>query len=468
MFYNYVEVKYHHYNKINHMPNNLNIIILAAGKGTRMKSKKLKVLHPLAGSTVIEHILQTSKQLSPNKIIMVFGHQGEQLQAHLANEDLTWVEQANPQGTGHAVQLAMPFVDEKSKVLVLVGDAPLINADDLKLLLNHSQAVLTANMDNPFGYGRIIKNSNGLVEAIVEEKDADDTQKQVSEINSGIIMANANDLKSWLSQINTNNAQGELYLTDVLALAHNDGKSFNTVQVTDSRSIKGINDRVQLAECEVIKQSQLRKDLMLKGVYLANPKTVQIRGKISCGQDISIDTGVVFEGDNEIADDVSIGAYCIIKNCQLGTGTRIAPHSMLEGVVTEGNCDIGPYARLRPGTILGTKAKVGNFVETKKTTIGHNSKASHLTYLGDCEIGDNVNIGAGTITCNYDGVNKFKTIIEDDVFIGSDTQLIAPVTIGKGATIGAGTTLSKDAEADKLTLSRAKQRTIEGWHKPTK
>ncbi len=450
------------------MTHKLNIVILAAGKGTRMKSKKLKVLHPLAGSTVIEQILATSQQLSPDKIIMVYGHQGEQLQSHLKHQKLTWVEQSNPQGTGHAVQLAMPHIDKGAKVLILVGDAPLIQASDLKKLLNFSQAVLTAEMENPHGYGRIIKNTNGLVEAIIEQKDATESQQQVREINSGIIMAMADDLNLWLNKIDNNNAQGELYLTDVLALAHNDNKSFNSVTVKDSRSIKGINDRVQLSECEAIKQSQLRTELMLNGVYLANPKTIQIRGSINSGQDICVDTGVIFEGDNAIADDVSIGAYSIIKNCQLGKGTRIAAHSMLEDVVTEGDCDIGPYARLRPGTVLEKKAKVGNFVETKKTTIGHNSKASHLTYLGDCEIGDNVNIGAGTITCNYDGVNKFKTIIEDDVFIGSDTQLIAPVTVAKGATIGAGTTLSKDAEAGKLTISRVKQQTIDGWKKPTK
>jgi len=454
------------------MPENtktpLNIVVLAAGKGTRMKSKKLKVLHSLAGSTVIEQILATSEQLSADKIIMVYGHQGAQLRAHLASKDLIWVEQANPQGTGHAVQLALPYLNKQAKVIVLVGDAPLIQASDLKKLLQHSQAVLTAKMDNPFGYGRIIKNESGQVEAIVEEKDANSQQKQVDEINSGIMMATQADLQNWLSQINTDNAQGELYLTDILAVAHQQGKSFHAVQVEDSRSIQGINDRVQLAQCEALKQSQLRNELMQQGVYLANPQSVQIRGPINCGQDINVDVGVIFEGQNSIADDVSIGAYSLIKNCTLGQGTRIAPHSMLEDVVTEGDCDIGPFARLRPGTKLASKAKVGNFVETKKTTIGHNSKASHLTYLGDCQIGDHCNIGAGTITCNYDGVNKFKTIIEDEVFIGSDTQLIAPVTVGKGATIGAGTTLTKDAEQGKLSLSRAKLKTIDGWQKPTK
>jgi len=271
-----------------------------------------------------------------------------------------------------------------------------------------------------------------------------------------------------LAKINTNNAQGELYLTDIVALADAEGESFQAVQATDARSINGINDRVQLAKNESIKQDMLRENLMLQGVSMRDPNSVHIRGFVDCGEDISIDVGVILEGKNTIADDVTIGAYSIIKNSNLGQGTRIAPHSMLDHVITEGDCDIGPYARLRPGTHIGLKAKVGNFVETKKTTIGRNSKASHLTYLGDCEIGDNVNIGAGTITCNYDGVNKFKTIIEDDVFIGSDSQLIAPVKIGKGATIGAGTTLSKDAEAQKLTLSRSQQKTVNGWKKPTK
>ena len=450
------------------MPTTLNIIILAAGKGTRMKSNKLKVLHPLAGSTIIDHVLQTAQQLSPSKIIMVYGHQGEQLREHFVDEKITWVEQKNPQGTGHAVQQALPFIDDDAQVLILVGDAPLIQVADLKKLLIFPQIVLTAKLSHPFGYGRIIKNTQGLVESIVEEKDANNEQKKVDEINSGIILAPANSLKKWLSEINNNNAQGELYLTDILALAHSDDKSFNTVQVMDNTSIKGINDRVQLAECETLRQSQLTQELMLQGVYLPSPSTVQIRGHITCGQDIMIDAGVVLEGNIEIADDVVIGAYSIIQNCKLGKGTRIAPHSMLEEVITKGECDIGPFARLRPGTHVGKYAKVGNFVETKKTTIGDYSKASHLSYLGDCEIGQHVNIGAGTITCNYDGVNKFKTIIEDEVFIGSDTQLIAPVTVGKGATIGAGTTLTKDAEPDKLTISRTKQRTVENWQKPTK
>ncbi len=446
----------------------LNIIILAAGKGTRMKSKKLKVLHPFAGSTIIEHILHTSYRLNPDKIIVVYGHQGEQLKSHLADENIFWVEQANPNGTGHAVQCALPMLDEGAKVLVLVGDAPLINADDLSQLITHTSAVLTAKVSQPYGYGRIIKNQEGTIQSIVEEKDANQTQKQVDEINSGIILTAANNLKKWLAKINTNNAQGELYLTDIIGLADEDGESFKAVKVKDERSINGINDRVQLAKNEAIKQDMLRENLMLQGVTLLDPNSVQIRGFIDCGQDITLDAGVILEGENTIADDVTIGAYSIIKNCTLGKGTRIAPHSMLEDVITKGDCDIGPYARLRPGTVIGEKAKIGNFVETKKTTIGYNSKASHLTYLGDCEIGDNVNIGAGTITCNYDGVNKFKTIIEDDVFIGSDSQLIAPVTIGKGATIGAGSTITKDAESDKLTLSRAKQKTIDGWKKPIK
>ncbi len=450
------------------MEQKLNIVILAAGKGTRMKSKKLKVLHPLAQSTVIEHILAAAYKLSPAKIIMIYGHQGHQLKAHLADHDLIWVEQDNPQGTGDAVQRALPYLDQDAKVLTLVGDAPLIDYVDLKQLLAFDQAVLTAQVGDPTGYGRIIKNLDDFVSQIVEQKDADACQREVNEINSGIILVQQQNLSHWLSKITTNNAQGELYLTDILALAHADNKSFKAVLAKNAYSIKGINDRVQLAECEAIIQKMLRKELMLNGVYLANPKTVQIRGEISTGLDVSVDAGVIFEGTNTISDDVVIGAYSIIKNCQLGKGTRIAPHSMLENVITKGDCDIGPFARLRPGTVVGEKAKLGNFVETKKTTIGYNSKASHLTYLGDCEIGDNCNIGAGTITCNYDGVNKFKTIILDNVFVGSDTQLVAPVTIGKGATIGAGTTLTKDAQEDELTISRVRQKTILGWQKPTK
>ena len=450
------------------MIESLNIVILAAGKGTRMKSKKLKVLHSFAGSTIIDHILHTSYALKPKKIIMVYGHQGEQLKQHVKQKDIHWVEQINPNGTGHAVQCALPLLDEKAKVLVLVGDAPLICAEELNNLLKHESAVLTAQVDKPFGYGRIIKNSDGFISAIVEEKDANNSQRQIDEINSGIIMSTTSHMKNWLSQINTNNAQGELYLTDIIELAHKDNCSFKAVQVSDNRTINGINDRIQLAKNEEIKQEMLRENLMLRGVSLCCPNSIQIRGPIVCGKDISIDVGVILEGENNIADDVTIGAYSIIKNCTLGKGTRIAEHSMLENVTTQGDCDIGPFARLRPGTKIGTKAKIGNFVETKKTTIGHNSKASHLTYLGDCEIGDNCNIGAGTITCNYDGVNKFKTIIEDEVFVGSDSQLIAPITIGKGATIGAGSTITKDCENGKLTLTRAKQKTINNWQKPKK
>lgn len=450
------------------MPNKLNIIILAAGKGTRMKSKKLKVLHPLAGKPMIDHILETCEQLNPDKIIMVHGHQSQQLKQHFKDQPLHWVEQVNPQGTGHAVKVAMPYVDQGAQVLVLVGDAPLVDARDLLALLQYSIALITANVPNAYGYGRIVKDDAGMVEAIVEEKDATPSQKQIKEVNSGIITAPAEHLTRWLAQINNDNAQSEWYLTDVIGIAYNEKHSFTALSVQDYRSIQGINDRAQLAQCESIKQQQLRETLMLQGAHLPVPDTVQIRGQIDCAQDVTIDAGVIFEGDNHIAEGVHIGAYSVIKNCQLGPGTYIEPHSNLEGVVTDGDCNIGPYARLRPGTVLSKKAKIGNFVETKKARIGTNSKASHLSYLGDCQIGNNVNIGAGTITCNYDGVNKFTTIIEDEVFIGSDTQLIAPVTVGKGATIGAGTTLAKNAEAGKLTLSRARQKTVDNWKKPVK
>ncbi len=450
------------------MPDKLNIIILAAGKGTRMKSQKLKVLHPLAGKPMIDHILDTCEQLNPDKIIMVHGHQSQQLKQHLNNQPVQWVEQVNPQGTGHAVKVAIPHVEQGAQVLVLVGDAPLVDVDDLRTLLEHSTALITAQVPNAYGYGRIIKNDDGEVEAIVEEKDANNLQKQINEVNSGILTAPADQLSRWLAQINNDNAQAEWYLTDVIGIAHQEKQGFTAVSVKDYRSIQGINDRIQLAQCELVKQQQLRAALMLQGVHMPAPESVHIRGEVDCAQDVTIDAGVILEGNNRIDNTVTIGAYSIIKNCQLGPGTNIEPHSMLEGVTTQGDCSIGPYARLRPGTVLAKQVKIGNFVETKKAHIGINSKASHLSYLGDCEIGNHVNIGAGTITCNYDGVNKFKTVIEDEVFIGSDTQLIAPITVGKGATIGAGTTLTKDAEAEKLTLSRARQKTIDHWEKPQK
>ena len=457
--------KFGHHN--NPMQDKLNIIILAAGKGTRMKSQKLKVLHPLAGRPMIDHILDTCHALNPNKIIMVYGHQGQQLKNHLKDHDIEWAEQNNPQGTGHAVKVALPMVDKDAQVLIMMGDAPLVEAHDLQALIKHSTALITAVVPNAYGYGRIIKN-NTVVEAIVEQKDATEEQKTINEVNSGILTAPAKKLADWLAQTTNNNAQGEWYLTDVIGIAHSENHSFEAITVQDHQSIRGINDRLQLAECETIKQQHLRNTLMLQGVHMPVPESVQIRGQVDCASDVSIDAGVILKGHNHIAKDVNIGPYCIIKNCQLGPGTHIQAHSNLENVVTDGECQIGPYARLRPGTHLGKQAKIGNFVETKKAKIGFNSKASHLTYLGDCEIGNNVNIGAGTITCNYDGVNKFTTVIEDDVFIGSDTQLIAPVTVKQGATIGAGTTLTRDAKANKLTLSRTKQKTIDDWQKPTK
>lgn len=448
------------------MNNTLHVVILAAGAGTRMRSKKLKVLHQLAGQPMIDYVLQLAYSLEPAQITMVYGHHGDQLMAHCQDPRLNWAEQAQQLGTGHAVQQAEKFFKESENVLVLYGDAPLVQNKDLADLTGQ-QFVLTAQLNDPTGYGRIIRNGD-FVEAIVEQKDANEVELSIKEINSGIIQAPAIQLKKWLGQLSNNNQQKEFYLTDVIELAANDGQPFTAVKLQDGDAVKGANDRVQLAVLETLIQQRRRHELMYQGVHLIRPETVDIRGCLTCGEDVVVDKGVIFEGKNQLGDDTLIGAFSVIKNCRLAAGTVIEPHSMLDGVVTTGACTIGPFARLRPGTEIATGCKIGNFVETKKAQLGPNSKASHLSYLGDAHIGRGVNIGAGTITCNYDGVNKFTTTIKDGAFIGSDTQLIAPVTIGKNATIGAGSTITKDAKDESLTLSRSRQRTVENWQKPEK
>ncbi|WP_154224167.1 bifunctional UDP-N-acetylglucosamine diphosphorylase/glucosamine-1-phosphate N-acetyltransferase GlmU [Marinicella rhabdoformis] len=448
------------------MNNSLHVVILAAGAGTRMRSDKLKVLHHVAGVAMVDHVLNLAKSMNPSQITMVFGHQGEQLQAHLAEEQVNWAEQKEQLGTGHAVQQAVPFFKDDEQVLVLYGDAPLVQLNDL-INIDASQFVLTAVLENPKGYGRIIRDGE-RVTAIVEEKDANEAEKQVKEINSGIIQAPAKKLKNWLSQLSNDNQQGEYYLTDVIALAAESQQSFKAAVLADSDAVKGANDMVQLAELDAIFQQRIRTDLMKNGVRLMNPESIDVRGQLRCGRDVVVDKGVLIEGEVMLGDGVRLGAHSVIKDCELVAGTQVAAHSVLEGVTTTGACQIGPFARLRQGTVLSEGCKIGNFVETKKTTMGQNSKASHLSYLGDAEIGKEVNIGAGTITCNYDGVNKFKTTIKDGAFIGSDSQLVAPVIIGENATIGAGSTITKDAPDNKLTLSRSKLRTISNWEKPKK
>lgn len=442
------------------------IIILAAGAGTRMRSDISKVLQPIAGQTMIDSVLLVAKSQKPSQITIVYGYQGDQVKAHLKDESVNWVEQAEQLGTGHAVEMALSEVDDNETVLVLYGDAPLITASDLSQL-GDQQAVLTAIVNDPSGYGRIVRN-DGWIKSIIEEKDATPEQKNIKEINSGIIQAHAKNLKKWIKKIDRNNAQRELYLTDVIKVAAEEKTPFLAVPVSDTDSVKGANDMVQLAELDLIMQSRYKNGLMRQGVRLKMPDSICIDGTMDCENDVSIENGVVIKGHNTCATGVHIGAYSVIKNCKLAAGTQVAAHSVLDGVTTTGACVIGPFARLRPGTVLSKGCKIGNFVETKKAIFGEYSKASHLSYLGDVEIGKDVNIGAGTITCNYDGVNKYQTVIEEGAFIGSDTQLIAPVRVGKNATIGAGSTIATDAPAEQLTLSRSPQKSILDWQRPEK
>lgn len=448
------------------MTHPLHVVILAAGAGTRMRSNKLKVLHQVAGKPMVEHVLELAQSLNPSQITMVYGHQGEQLLQQYQDASVNWAEQKQRLGTGHAVQQSVEFFNDDEDVLVLYGDAPLVQNADLAHM-SGQQYVLTAKLDDPTGYGRIIRDGE-RIQAIVEQKDANAEQQAIKEINSGIIQAPAPKLKKWLSQLSNNNQQQEYYLTDVIGLAASDGTPFKAIELKDHNAVKGANDMEQLAELETLMQQRKRKTLMKQGVQLIRPESVDIRGKLHCGQDVVVDKGVIFIGDNELGNDVHIGAFSIIKNCQLASGTVIEPHSMLDQVKTTGACSIGPFARLRPGTELSEGCKVGNFVEIKKSKLGSHSKASHLSYLGDAVIGKDVNIGAGTITCNYDGVNKFTTTIKDGAFIGSDSQLVAPVTVGKNATIGAGSTITRDTPDEQLTLSRVRQRSVEDWQKPSK
>jgi bifunctional UDP-N-acetylglucosamine pyrophosphorylase/glucosamine-1-phosphate N-acetyltransferase len=448
------------------MNQSLHVVILAAGAGTRMRSAKLKVLHEVAGRPMVDHVLQLAKDLNPAQITVVFGHQGEQLLHHLKHEQVNWAEQKQQLGTGHAVQQAVTFFKPDEDVLVLYGDAPLVRAADLSAI-SARQFVLTAVLQEPTGYGRIVRDG-AFIEAIVEQKDATAEQQAINEINSGIIQAPARQLTDWLSRLSNNNQQQEYYLTDVIGMAATDGQPFAAVQLADAHAVKGANDMLQLAELEQLMQHRIRQDLMQQGVRLLQPESVDVRGQVHCGRDVVIDKGVLLEGAINLGNDVRVGAYSVLKNCQLADGTVVEPHSMLDGVVTTGACSVGPFARLRPGTELAAGCKIGNFVETKKARLGQNSKASHLSYLGDAQIGNEVNIGAGTITCNYDGVNKFTTTIKDGAFIGSDSQLVAPVTVGKNATIGAGSTITRDTPDDQLTLSRSRQKTVDNWQKPGK
>jgi len=449
----------------------LNVVILAAGQGKRMRSDLPKVLHPLAGKPLLGHVIDTARAIGAARICVVYGHRGEQVRTALDAPDLTWARQEPQLGTGHAVLQAMPSTVSSAPTLVLYGDVPLIRASTLQRLIKAagtgSLALLTAQLDNPQGYGRIVRVA-GRVTRIVEEKDADDAEKAIGEINTGILVAPTAALARWLPALGNRNAQGEYYLTDIVALAVAEGMPVVTAHPDEPWETEGINSKAQLATLERVHQRNIAEQLMEAGVTLSDPARIDVRGELACGRDVAIDVNCVFEGRVELADGVAIGANCVLKNCRIGSGTRIAPFCHIEDAVVGPEGIIGPYARLRPGTELGRDVHIGNFVEVKNSSIADHSKANHLAYLGDATIGSRVNVGAGTITCNYDGANKFRTVIEDDVFIGSDTQLVAPVTVGRGATLGAGTTLTGDAPPDQLTISRAKQISIPGWKRPTK
>jgi bifunctional UDP-N-acetylglucosamine pyrophosphorylase/glucosamine-1-phosphate N-acetyltransferase len=448
----------------------LNIVILAAGKGTRMHSDKPKVLHNIAGKALLQHVVDTAADLNPEKIVVVYGHGGEAVPQALVQNSLQFVLQEPQLGTGHAVQQAMPKLDDDGISLVLYGDVPLIQKSTLRKILADKNALslLTQNLDNPKGYGRIVRDASGKVKSIVEEKDATDEQRQIQEINTGILAAPTKLLRVWLSKLRNENVQGEYYLTDIVAMAVADGIAIQTAQPDHAWEVMGINSKMQLAELERQWQRELAERLLVQGTTLVDPARIDIRGELSCERDVEIDIGCIFEGKVHLGKGVKIGAYSVIKDTRIAAATAVAPYSHIDQAEIGMHCHIGPYARIRPGSRLQDEVHVGNFVEIKNSTIANNSKANHLSYIGDATVGSRVNIGAGTITCNYDGANKFRTVIEDDAFIGSDTQLIAPVTVGCGATIGAGSTITKDTPAGELTLSRAKQVSVTGWQRPTK
>ena len=449
----------------------LNIIILAAGQGKRMHSEQPKVLHALAGRPLLQHVLETAMQLAPAKnICIVHGHGGEAVPQAMSHYGTTFALQQPQLGTGHAVQQALPHLPQGGVTLVLYGDVPLIQAATLKKMLAHTEAItlLTLNLVNPAGYGRIVRDAANNLSRIVEEKDATPEQRAIHEVNTGILAAPTHLLRDWLGKLNNDNAQREYYLTDIVAMAAAQRIAIHTMQPAQPWEVAGVNSKVQLADLERVWQLEQARQLLEQGVTLADPARIDIRGKLSCGSDVRIDVGCIFEGNVQLGNNVQIGAYSIIKNTHIGLGTKIAPYSCLDQSEVGANCHIGPYARLRPGTKLQDEVHIGNFVEIKNSEIAAQSKANHLSYIGDSSVGARVNIGAGTITCNYDGANKHRTVIEDDVFIGSDTQLIAPVTVGRGATIGAGSTITLDVPKNELTLSRPKQITVEGWQRPVK
>jgi bifunctional UDP-N-acetylglucosamine pyrophosphorylase / glucosamine-1-phosphate N-acetyltransferase len=449
----------------------MNIVVLAAGMGKRMKSDLPKVLHTIAGKSLLGHVLDCARSLAPNRLVVIYGHGGEQVQSAMPAKDLLWAKQDPQLGTGHAVLQSVAHLDDSVPTLILYGDVPLTQKASLDKLIavagSSKLGVLTVDLPNPKGYGRMLRK-DGKIVSIVEEKDADAQTQKITEINTGIMVCPTPALKRWLGSLSNNNSQQEYYLTDIVAKAVSDGVEVVSAQPAHAWEADGVNSKIQLATLERTHQEALATALMEAGVQLIDPRRIDIRGELHCGRDVFIDINAVFEGVVHLADGVHIGPNVVIKNASIARGTKIAAFTHIENAQIGADARIGPFARLRPGTVLANNTHVGNFVELKNTQMGAQSKANHLAYVGDALIGERVNIGAGTITCNYDGVNKYQTVIEDDAFIGSDSQLIAPVTVGKGATLGAGTTLSKDAPAGKLTVSRVKQMTHETWVRPAK
>jgi bifunctional UDP-N-acetylglucosamine pyrophosphorylase/glucosamine-1-phosphate N-acetyltransferase len=450
----------------------LSLVILAAGQGKRMHSDLPKVLQPLAGRSLLGHVLAAARALQPDGIHVVYGHGGDQVRAAFPDADLQWALQAEQLGTGHAVAQAMPPIPDDHQVLVLYGDVPLINTDTLRQLIDvagpEGFALLSVQLDDATGYGRVLRDNAGNVYRIVEEKDANRKEKTVREANTGVLVTQSARLKAWLSNLKNDNAQGEYYLTDVITLAVRDGIKVHAIPAPTVPEVLGVNDRVQLAELEAAYRAMAARRLLLAGVTLADPLRIDVRGEVTAGRDVRLDVNVVLEGSVVLGDRVTVGAGAVLRNVVIGSDTLIHPYSVLDGATVDAGCVIGPYARLRPGSRLLAGAHVGNFVELKSATLGRGSKANHLTYLGDAEIGDRVNVGAGTITCNYDGQNKWPTMIEDDAFIGSGSMLVAPVTVGAGATIGAGSTITKSVPAGGLTLERGRQQTYLAWRRPQK
>lgn len=450
----------------------LGVVVLAAGKGKRMCSRLPKVLHPLAGKPLLGHVLEAADAIGATRVCVVYGHEGGAVRQAMADYDCSWVEQAEQQGTGHALMQAMPRMRDLDRVLVLYGDVPLIQPSTLQCLLAEATqtdlGVLTAMLENPTGYGRIIRDESGRVLRSVEQKDATAAELEIDEVNTGFMVANRERLDDWLSRIGNANAQGEYYLTDVLSLAADDGVPIATSQPQSLEEISGINDRVQLAALERYFQGCQAEALMRQGVTLADPARLDIRGRLQSAPDVNIDVNVIIEGEVQLAEGVSIGPNCLLRDCRIGPGTLVFANCVIENAQVGANARIGPFSRLRPEALLANDVHVGNFVEIKKSQVGDGSKVNHLTYVGDARIGSGVNVGAGTITCNYDGANKHLTVIGDDAFIGSNASLVAPVEIAEGATVGAGSVVCHRAPAGKLTLTRAKQVTLGGWQRPRK